>query len=412
VEEKLGVVRVLEGSITAELLVVELEKLLPEKLLPGKHKWKIEEKGKDTFTANFPSADWLDTVVNWGAYEHKNSRRKIQFEKNKEEDVYKYEIEKVWVQFKGLPKEFREFPIIWAIASILGVPRSVDTKFTKAFGRSRLKVAVLDSSLIPVLVDVVIGDYVYQLHFGVEQGMSDGEPVLIDLDSTYEDEDPKGGETEPKDADTSGNPKEDLNGDKPMDIDGKREEQPHGDGKQLPSANAQQGSASDGAMANKNAKLNASANPVVVMTPQINGQWHAKLLNLVNDLGMINKIKGQKGGTVSPGRSSKRSAATTDQDSLEKAAKLKARQNLEHTSGKGKDPQNISFIFRDDTFLFNSSKSLGILLGDNELDMHNSLEILRQIERQHLHDSKLLMESNRLVADDASTVSLMKRGYI
>jgi hypothetical protein len=118
--------------------------------------------------------------------------------------VYKYEIEKVWVQFKGLPKEFREFPIIWAIASILGVPRSVDTKFTKAFGRARLKVAVLDSSLIPVLVDVVIGDYVYQLHFGVEQGMSDGEPVLIDLDSTYEDEDPKGGETEPKDADTSG----------------------------------------------------------------------------------------------------------------------------------------------------------------------------------------------------------------
>jgi hypothetical protein len=60
--------------------------------------------------------------------------------------------------------------------------------------------------------------------------------------------------------------------------------------------------------------------------------------------------------------------------------------------------------------LFNSSKSLGILLGDNELDMHNSLEILRQIERLRLHDSKLLMESNRLVADDASTVSLMKRG--
>jgi hypothetical protein len=211
VEEKLGVVRVLEGSITAELLAVELEKLLPEKLLPGKHKWKIEEKGKDAFTANFPSADWLDTIVNWGPMNTKIVEGKIQFEKNKEEDVYRYEIEKVWVQFKGLPKEFREFPIIWEIASILGVPRSVDTKFTKAFGRARLKVAVLDSSLIPVLVDVVIGDYVFQLHFGVEQGMSDGEPVLLDLDSTYEDEDPKGGETEPKDADTSGNPKEDLN---------------------------------------------------------------------------------------------------------------------------------------------------------------------------------------------------------
>jgi hypothetical protein len=178
----------------------------------------------------------------------------------------------------------------------------------------------------------------------------------------------------------------------------------------LSSANAQQGSASDGAVANKNAKLNASANPMVLMTPQINGQWQAKLLNPVKDYGMINKIKGQKGGIVSPGRSSKRSAATADQDSLEKAAKLKARQNLEHTSGKGKDPQNISFVFRDDTFLFNSSKSLGILLGDNEFDMHNSLENLRQIERQRLHDSKLLMESNRLVADVASMVSSNEEG--
>ena len=55
-----------------------------------------------------------------------------------------------------------------------------------------MKVAVLDSNLIPVFVDVVIGDYVYQLHFGVEQGMPDGEPELIDLDSTMEDDDPKG----------------------------------------------------------------------------------------------------------------------------------------------------------------------------------------------------------------------------
>ncbi|XP_021308960.1 uncharacterized protein LOC110432566 [Sorghum bicolor] len=339
VEEKLGVVRVLEGSITADLLAVELEKLLPEKLLPGKHKWEIEEKGVDAFTTNFPSADWLDTVVNWGPMNTKTLEGKIQFEKNKEEDVCRYEIEKVWVQFKGLPMEFREFPIIWAIASILGVPRSVDIKFTKAFGRARLKVAVLDSSLIPDLVDVVIGDYVYQLHFGVEQGMSDGEPVLLDLDSTYEDDDPRGGDTETKHADLSGKPKENLNGDKPMDIDGKREEQPRSTGKQSPSA--QQGNASDGFMANKNVKLNASAHPTVVMTPDNKGQWQANLLNPVNDSVKIYKLKGQKGGTVSPGRSSKRSADTADQDSLEKAARLKARQNLEHFSGKGTLQGNV-----------------------------------------------------------------------
>jgi hypothetical protein len=56
---------------------------------------------------------------------------KIRFEKEAKNDVFKYEIDKVWVQFRGL----REFPIIWAIGSILGVSRVVDTKFTKKHGR-------------------------------------------------------------------------------------------------------------------------------------------------------------------------------------------------------------------------------------------------------------------------------------
>jgi hypothetical protein len=94
---------------------------------------------------------------------------KIRFEKGVENDVYKYEIDKVWVQFRGLPKEFREFPIIWAIGSILSVPRAVDTKFTKKFGRSRMKVAVLDPNLIPDLVDVVIGVLFMSYNLGLKK---------------------------------------------------------------------------------------------------------------------------------------------------------------------------------------------------------------------------------------------------
>jgi hypothetical protein len=56
-EEKSAVVRVLEGSLTADQLAVELEKLLP-----GKNKWVIEEKGTDAFITNFPSSDLLDTT--------------------------------------------------------------------------------------------------------------------------------------------------------------------------------------------------------------------------------------------------------------------------------------------------------------------------------------------------------------
>jgi hypothetical protein len=66
----------------------------------------------------------------------------------------------------------------------------VDTKFTKKFGRSRLKVAVLDPNLIPDLVDVVIGDFVYELQFRVEQNMPNGEPQVIDMDSAMDEEKP------------------------------------------------------------------------------------------------------------------------------------------------------------------------------------------------------------------------------
>jgi hypothetical protein len=91
---------------------------------------------------------------------------KIQFEKGTDNEVYKREIDKVWVQFRGLPREFKEFPIIWAVGTILGVPRAMDTVFTKKTSRARLKVAVLDPKLILDFVDVVIGDYVYELQFG------------------------------------------------------------------------------------------------------------------------------------------------------------------------------------------------------------------------------------------------------
>ena len=93
----------------------------------------------------------------------KKVKGQIRFEKEVDNEVYKYEMNKVWVQFRGLPKDLRKFPMIWAVGTILGVPRAVDMKFTDKFGRARLKVAVLDPSLIPNLVDVGIGEFIYEL---------------------------------------------------------------------------------------------------------------------------------------------------------------------------------------------------------------------------------------------------------
>jgi len=77
-------------------------------------------------------------------------------------------------------KNYENFLLFGQLAH-LGVSRAVDTKFKKKFGRSRMKVAVLDPDLIPDLVDVVIGDFVYELQFRVEKDTRNTWPFNVQL---------------------------------------------------------------------------------------------------------------------------------------------------------------------------------------------------------------------------------------
>ena len=66
---------------------------------------------------------------------------------------------------------------------------------------------------------------------------------------------------------------------------------------------------------------------------------------------------------------------------MEKATKLKAHKNLESEPIKGNDPQPCSFISRDDSSLLHTTKSLGVVLGDNKQDIFNLLNLLRDLEK-------------------------------
>jgi hypothetical protein len=57
--------------------------------------------------------------------------------------------------------------------------------FTRKYNRSRMQVLVLDPSIIPISVDVVIRDNVYELHFKVEpEEMHENlKPLEMDEDS-------------------------------------------------------------------------------------------------------------------------------------------------------------------------------------------------------------------------------------
>jgi hypothetical protein len=174
-----------------------------------------------------------------------------------------------------------------------------------------------------------------------------------------------------------------------MDVDGKQGEEQadnRAPGNQLPasgqhnaaSSAAQQEGAGAGFMAHQSKPVKAGNKPVVVLSQNgvsANGigQWNATLMTPQNDSGLLNKTKEQIGGTVSPGRSSKRNAPTVDQDSLEKATKLKARKNLDYAPDKGNELQSCSFISRNDSSLLDTAKSLGVVLGDNEQAVLDSL---------------------------------------
>jgi len=69
------------------------------------------------------------------------------------------------------------------VGTILGATKMVDMKFSKRFGRPRLRVAVLSPELIPDLVDVVIGEFVYELQFRLETEEEENDPRLIDMDN-------------------------------------------------------------------------------------------------------------------------------------------------------------------------------------------------------------------------------------
>jgi hypothetical protein len=72
---------------------------------------------------------------------------------------------------------------------MLGISKEVDMLFTRKFDRARLQVAVLDPNLILQVVDVVIGDYLYELKFKVEVDVDGDQPLPMDMDHFGENDD-------------------------------------------------------------------------------------------------------------------------------------------------------------------------------------------------------------------------------
>ncbi|KAJ1275894.1 hypothetical protein BS78_05G171000 [Paspalum vaginatum] len=325
-DSRTALVKVIEGSLTAVQVTVELERILP-----GNWTWTLEEINEKTFMTTFPSNVELQRLILWGPLEAKNAKGKLEISEGKDADVWKYEIPKSWIQFRGLPKELREFPIIGAIGSIF----------------------VLEPELIPEYVNVVIGDYVYELQFR-EDG-DKGEKNNLEKDNISS----KNNVGEGKFA-----------GETQTNISA---------ADHLGSCSAPHAPAHG---------MGCAVRPTVILKPSGNTvqgtkEWVAETFNNVQLLSTVEKAGKQSLNnevTVpvhesastplpmpepanTPTRKSKRSAATSDQGSIEKAAKLKARKNLEESNFKGNDSDSF-LSFTNETVVSNIS-GMGIALGSS-----------------------------------------------
>jgi hypothetical protein len=181
-ESNAAIIRVIEGVMSADHVAAELDRLVPSFA-----KWEVQMVDCSTFRTIFQSKTDLLQMVEWGILYTKDRQAKLSIEEGSGGSHFKQALRKVWVQMTGLPGELREFLTIWAIGTILGVTKDVDMKFMREYERARFQVLVLDPSLISHSIDVVIGEYIYALHFRVEHEELVN-PVPIDMDDDVMDD--------------------------------------------------------------------------------------------------------------------------------------------------------------------------------------------------------------------------------
>lgn len=313
-DPKAVLVKVTNGQMTINAVISELHRLIP-----GKWEWVVHDNGDGTFRTIFPSAAKLSRMVEWGKVHTKVSEAQMEIVEWGVGNEVKYVVPKVWVQCKGLPSELREFLIIWAVGSILGITKAVDMVFTRRYDIARLQVLVLDPSLIPDVVDVVIGDHLYELTFRVEPENGPEEPMPMEMENLED------GDVEKNDE---GNINQKVGKEAGLDDSGNGSKL--GSGVQFSERGCPPAPSSQLNLIHEYDGLTASDEDFdgfvedTLMVDKVQTQQ-----NLVAKLSAIPEA------VLSPSRKSKRRASDSDQLVLERAEKLKADKNLENLHTKG-----------------------------------------------------------------------------
>jgi len=217
------------------------------------------------------------------------------------------------------------------------------------------------------------------------------DPIVIDMDAPM-DEDPKESEpTEKENEDGKGNKNkasEKLD-DKGTKASGMASEKPADPAAKALNAKVQSQPIEQQMVVSDNSS--GANKPIVILTligaAEVGGKL-CKASSMSTGNNSRDKYRVLKEGTVSPVRSSKRTASFSSQESLERASKVKASRNLEGTTSKGKGSKIASFnTFDVSTFLTNTNQ-LGVSLGNSVPEIESSVDFLRELESSRLAEAE------------------------
>jgi hypothetical protein len=158
-DNRTALVTVQGGTLSIPQFMAELSRLIPERW-----HWNVTQQDTNTFKVPFPSRRDLQRSVAFGKAEGVS----LLFDEWRHEEEG-LPLQRVWIRIFRLPQSLRDFSLLWALGSMLGATESVDMISSLRNDFGRVEVAVLNVDLLPNSIDtVVIGDRLFSLPIQIE----------------------------------------------------------------------------------------------------------------------------------------------------------------------------------------------------------------------------------------------------
>jgi hypothetical protein len=135
--------------------------------------WKAT-KCHSVFLTQFPSQERLDGMINFLELTMKMSGVKIDVVPWNSQAKPKSKLHSVWIVAENVPKELQNYQAICELGSMIGAVEEVDLLSLDTKDIVRFKVHIKSVAMIPLVVEVGVKRFLYDIFFRIESLVEEG----------------------------------------------------------------------------------------------------------------------------------------------------------------------------------------------------------------------------------------------